>query len=520
MPSPPRLHPGRRRQVGTDGAWARRCLAVLLTLLASACGDAPTAPAPEPEPLEVPAIAREFRGMWVATVANIDWPSRSGLTVAQQQTELLALLEVAREARLNAVVLQVRAAGDALFPSTLEPWSRSFTGTQGQDPGWDPLAFAIAESHRRGLELHAWFNPFRAGNLSDTLRLAAAHLGVRRPDLMRRSCGQLWFDPGEPETQDHALAVITDVVRRYDVDAVHLDDYFYPYPSGGCTAATFPDSAAYARHLAAGGTLARDAWRRDNIDRFIERLYRDVHAAAPLVRVGVSPFGIWRPGNPAGIVGLDSYATIYADSRKWLQSGWVDYLAPQLYWSTSSTGQNFGALLGWWAQQNTMRRHLWPGLASYRVVDGTASAFGAGEIGAQLDLVRAQSGTAGGATGVLFYNASSVRSDRGGFVTALKAQQYAGLALPPATTWLDAAPPSAPTLQVVRGGSGVTATLGGVPDARWWLVRWRIGGANWQSQLVPASTTSVPIAATALDGIVAMAVDAVGNVSAGTVWRP
>ena len=497
----------------------RSLAAALLGAVAAACGDGPTAP-PAPTPLEVPAITREFRGMWVATVANIDWPSRTGLSIPQQQAELITLLDIAQLGRLNAVVLQVRAAGDALFPSSLEPWSRSFTGTQGQDPGWDPLAFALAEAHRRGLELHAWFNPFRAGNLSDTLRLASAHLGVRRPDLMRRSCGQLWFDPGEPETQDHALAVITDVVRRYDIDAVHLDDYFYPYPSGSCTAATFPDSLPYARYLAAGGALARDAWRRDNIDRFIERLYRDVHAVAPLVRVGVSPFGIWRPGNPPGIVGLDSYASIYADSRKWLQSGWVDYLAPQLYWSTTSTGQNFGALLGWWAQQNTMRRHLWPGLASYRVADGTASAFGAGEIGAQVDLVRAQAGTSGGATGVLFYNASSVRNDRGGFVTALKAQQYAGVALPPATTWLDATPPAAPTLQVARSGSGFTATLGGVPDARWWLVRWRIGGAMWQAQVLPATTTSLSITASAVDGIVGTAVDHVGNAGAGTVWRP
>lgn len=497
----------------------RTRLAAALALLTAACGDAPTA-STTPPPLEVPVIAREFRGMWVATVANIDWPSRTGLSIPQQQAELVALLDRAQLARLNAVVLQVRAAGDALFPSSLEPWSRTFTGTQGQDPGWDPLAFALSEAHRRGLELHAWFNPFRAGNLSDTLRLAATHLGVRRPDLMRRSCGQLWFDPGEAETQDHAMAVITDVIRRYDVDAVHLDDYFYPYPSGTCTAATFPDSLPYARYLAAGGTLARDAWRRDNIDRFIERLYRDVHAAAPLVRVGVSPFGIWRPGNPSGIVGLDSYATIYADSRKWLQSGWVDYLAPQLYWSTTSTGQNFGALLGWWAQQNTTRRHLWPGLASYRVADGTASAFGPGEIGAQLDLVRAQAGTAGGATGAIFYNASSVRNDRGGFVTALTAQQYAALALPPATTWLDAAPPAAPTLQVAHSGSGVTATIGGVADARWWLVRWRIGGTTWQAQLVPASTSSVTIAATDVDGVVATAIDRAGNAGVGTVWQP
>jgi len=519
MPSPSRRRSSCRLPGGASGARVRGCLTALLVILASACGDAPTAPAPEPEPLEAPAIAREFRGMWVATVANIDWPSRSGLSVTQQQTELVALLEVAREARLNAVVLQVRAAGDALFPSALEPWSRSFTGTQGQDPGWDPLAFAVTEAHRRGLELHAWFNPFRAGNLSDTLRLAPAHLGVRRPDLMRRSCGQLWFDPGEPETQDHALAVITDVVRRYDVDAVHLDDYFYPYPSSGCTAATFPDSAAYARYVAAGGPLARDAWRRDNIDRFIERLYRDVHAAAPLVRVGVSPFGIWRPGNPTGIVGLDAFASIYADSRKWLQSGWVDYFAPQLYWSIASSGQSFPALLNWWGQQNTQRRHLWPGLASYRIGTGT-SPYANSEIASQIALVRDATATAGGASGSILYNGSSVKNNLGGFAAGLAAGLYANGALPPVSSWLDAAPPAAPVMTVASGAATHTVSLAsGSSDTWWYLVRWRANG-GWRQRLVPVAQRTVDVPASGVDGVVVNAVDRAANASADAVWRP
>ncbi|MFN9203040.1 MAG: glycoside hydrolase family 10 protein, partial [Gemmatimonas sp.] len=177
----------------------------------------PPPPPPTPVAFTVPAIAREFRGMWIATVANIDWPSRTGLTAAEQQGEMGLLLEAAQQTGLNAVVLQVRAAGDALYPSSLEPWSRSFTGTQGTSPGYDPLAFAVAQARLRGLEVHAWFNPFRAGNLSDTLRLAPQHFAMRRPDLVRRHCGQLWFDPGENAVHDQAIAVVRDVIARYDV---------------------------------------------------------------------------------------------------------------------------------------------------------------------------------------------------------------------------------------------------------------------------------------------------------------
>lgn len=438
---------------------------------------------PPPPPVgtfTVPAIAREFRGMWIATVANIDWPSRTGLTAAQQQAELGLLFDAAQQAGLNAVVLQVRAAGDAMYPSSLEPWSRVLTGTQGGDPGYDPLAFAVQQARLRGLELHAWFNPFRAGNLSDTLRLAPLHFAVRRPDVVRK-CGQLWFDPGEPAVHDQAIAVIRDVVQRYDVDAVHIDDFFYPYPD---TCAAFPDSATYARYVQSGGTLSLGDWRRDNVNRFVERMYREVHAVSPLAKVGVSPFGIWRPGNPTGITGLDAYGSIYADSRKWLQSGWVDYFAPQLYWSIASTGQSFPALLNWWGQQNTQRRHLWPGLASYRIGTGT-SPYAPNEIPSQIALIRDATATAGGASGSILYNGSSVKNNLGGFATTLSSGLYANGAIPPASTWLDATAPSAPTISVVTGSSTYTVTIsGGGSDTWWFLLRWRANGA-WRQRLLP-----------------------------------
>ena len=503
--------------------------AVMLIGMASAAacgGAAPTAPPgggtvppppppPPPAAFSVPAITREFRGMWIATVANIDWPSRSGLTAAQQQAELGLLFDAAQQTGLNAVMLQVRAAGDAMFPSTLEPWSRVLTGTQGGDPGYDPLAFAVQQARLRGLELHAWFNPFRAGNLSDTLRLSPLHFAVRRPDLVRR-CGQLWFDPGEPAVHDQAIAVVRDVVQRYDVDAVHIDDFFYPYPD---TCTNFPDSLTFRRYQQGGGALSLGDWRRDNVNRFVERLYREVHAVSPLAKVGVSPFGIWRPGNPAGITGLDAFATIYADSRRWLQSGWVDYFAPQLYWSIASTGQSFPALLNWWTQQNTMRRHLWPGLASYRVGTGT-SPFSPSEIPSQVALVRDAAATVGGATGSILYNASSVRNNLGGFATALASGLYASGAIPPASPWLDATAPASPSLAVATGASALTATMTAAsPDTWWFLLRWRTNG-TWRQRLVPTAQRVVDIPAANVDGIVLNAIDRAGNASGDAVWRP
>lgn len=490
----------------------------MLVLLIAACSDGPTAPG-APDPIVVPAITREFRGMWIATVANIDWPTASGLAVSAQQSQFVQLMDAAERTGLNAVILQVRAAGDAMFASSLEPWSKSLTGTQGNDPGYDPLAFAVQEAHAHGLELHAWFNPFRAGNLSDTLTLAATHFAKQRPDLARRYCTQLWFDPGEPAVQDHAIAVVLDVVARYAIDAVQIDDYFYPYPNASCPGLDFPDSSTFARFVSMGGTLTRADWRRDNVNRFVERLYTEVRAASGTVRVGVSPFGIWRPGNPAGIVGLDSYASIYADSRLWLQRGWLDYFAPQLYWAITSSGQSFPSLLGWWMQQNTPRRHLWPGLASYRVVDGTASAFSASEIPAQVGLVRQQSSQPGGASGTILYNASSVRSDRGGFATALAAGQFAQRALPPATTWLDATAPSAPSITASASGGQLRVNIAGASDAYWWLVRWRSGGV-WSQKVVPSGMRILSIAATAVEGVVVTAIDRVGNASGNAEWQP
>lgn len=517
----------------------RRFVVAATVFLASACatGDGPTAPTTSKPPTippvtppvtppsaDPPAAAREFRGLWVATVANIDWPTQRGLSQATQLAEMRVILDRARSLRMNAVIVQVRAAGDALYRSPLEPWMRSLTGTQGGDPGWDPLESWVAEAHQRGLELHAWFNPYRAGNVSDTAILAANHLAKARPDLARIAEGQLWFDPGEPEVQQRTLDVVTDVITRYDVDAVHLDDYFYPYPQGSTP--VFPDDASYAKYLAAGGTaMARADWRRWNVDRFIQRLYAEVHRVKPAVKVGLSPFGIWRPGSPTGVTGLDAFAAIFADSKKWLENGWVDYFAPQLYWSTYDTGQPFTALLDWWLLVNTQKRHLWPGLAAYRVADGASETYAASEILTELSVVRARAGAAaGGGSGTLLYNTTSVRLNRGGLADALASTGFPGIAISPTYPWLDATPPAAPALTVTAQSAAIRAawTPNGTEPARWWLVQWRTATA-WSHKLAWGTERSLDIAFTGsadrADVVVITAYDAAWNASTSVTWR-
>lgn len=451
-----------------------------------------------------------MRGLWIATVANIDWPSRTTLTADQQRAELVDLLDRASAAGINAVMFHVRPAGDAVYFSDLEPWAQMLSGQQGTSPGYDPLAFAIDEAHKRGMELHAWINPFRAGNTRDTVKMVAPHLFRARRDVIRVYGSNIWMDPGEPDVQDHSMRVISDIVRRYDIDGIHADDYFYPYQITDTTnrVVPFPDSATYARY---GGSLSRDDWRRANIDRFVERMYRDVHAIAPTIKVGISPFGIWRPGNPPGVSGLDAYATLYADSRKWLQRGWVDYLAPQLYWSIAAPQQSFTSLLDWWISQSSAGRHVWPGLAAYRVNDGTSSAFSMQEIPNQITAARARPLS----TGEMLYNATwTLKQNGGALASTLASDLYKTPALVPAYPWLDSAPPSAPALSVA--GSTLTITRGGGEPARWWAVRKH--GSSWTTRVYFGSVNSISIDSS-VDRVLVQAVDHTGNTSALAEWK-
>jgi uncharacterized lipoprotein YddW (UPF0748 family) len=359
--------------------------------------------------------AQEFRGAWVATVFNLDWPSKAGLPASEQQAQLRAILDRAAQLKLNAILLQVRPASDALYASAREPWSAFLTGKQGVSPGYDPLAFAITEAHARGIELHAWFNPFRAATGSKG-PFAPNHVTQTHPEWVRRYGGQLWLDPGEPKARQYVLDVILDVVKRYDIDGVHIDDYFYPYPKGG---ADFPDDATWKTFGASSGKSRAD-WRRDNINRFVADMYHQVKAAKPSVRVGISPFGIWRPHVPETIEAqLDAFSQLFADSRLWLQNGWCDYLAPQLYWPSAPAKQSFPVLLEWWRSQSREGRPVWPGLATERI----GARIPAKEIADQIALTR-RGVPAGTAPGHIHWSMAALMRDQGGVDEALSQDAY------------------------------------------------------------------------------------------------
>jgi uncharacterized lipoprotein YddW (UPF0748 family) len=446
---------------------------------------------------DAPPVPREFRGVWIATVDNIDWPSKPGLPVDSQKAELLALLDHAARIRLNAVIFQVRPAADALYKSSLEPWSVYLTGRNGRAPSpeWDPLAFAVAESHRRGLELHAWFNPYRARYRGDRGTLSPRHVSRTMPSVVKRYGPYLWMDPGETSVRAHTTRVILDVVRRYDIDGVHIDDYFYPYPERDRRGREipFPDNASWTKYRRGGGTLDRDGWRRRNVDLLVESLYTEIKKVKPWVKFGVSPFGIWRPGYPSSVRGLDAYDALYADSRRWFVEGWLDYFAPQLYWAVGAPQQSYPMLLAWWADQNQRGRHLWPGNGTYKVTNAGSARWPANELLQQITLTRDQPG----ASGNVHYNMTALVRSSDALADRLATGPYAGPALVPASPWLSSSTPAAPTVSTSNTSERITLRISApadqtaaAPPPRWWLIRARYGD-GWRAQLVDATNSSV-----------------------------
>lgn len=463
-----------------------------------------------PARVSPPVPAREFRGAWIATVNNINWPSQPGLPVAQQRAELLALLDRAVQLRLNAVVFQVRPACDAFYLSRLEPWSEYFTGQMGRAPQplYDPLDFAVTEAHRRGVELHAWFNPFRARHTSGASSPSADHVSRTKPQLVRAYGKSLWLDPGDPAVQEHSLNVVFDVVKRYDINGVHLDDYFYPYPEKSASGAPldFPDDATWRRYQQSGGKLSRGDWRRENVNSFIRRLYSGIKAQKSWVKLGISPFGIWRPGTPPPVRGLDAYEKLYADSRLWLASGWVDYFSPQLYWSVGAPEQSYPVLLKWWASQNPQGRHLWPGHSVYR------AALQPGELTKQIQSTRRQAGTSGD----LLWSIKTLVQNKGGVAVELARSLYTQPVLVPASPWLsNKAPPQPAVMATMTGGSLSISWLPTGSQKVWlWALQWK-DGRNWHTEILPGGQTTLRLTArTASPQIIALrAVDRYGNLS-------
>jgi uncharacterized lipoprotein YddW (UPF0748 family) len=388
---------------------------------------------------------REFRAAWIATVSNIDWPSKQGLPAVQQQQELMKRLDALRAMGCNAVILQIRPAADALYASELEPWSRYLSGKQGQQPfpAYDPLSFAIEEAHKRNMELHAWFNPFRALTDSKKNPNPPSHVTFKHPDWIISYGGKSYIDPGIPEAREYVTNVIMDVVRRYDIDGVHLDDYFYPYRIAGVE---FGDSRSYGRFKES--FTNKDEWRRNNVSTFVATLYNNIKGEKLFVKFGISPFGVWRnaskdPEGSATRGGQTCYDDLYSDIILWQKKGWVDYTLPQLYWEHGHRAAAFETLLPWW-ENHSYQHHMYFGLGVYRMAESKAQIWqGPTEILQQIEDIRNKCEH----PGVVFYSASSFDKISSALKDSLKLSANKNIAFPPAMPWLDKLAPNAPELE-------------------------------------------------------------------------
>lgn len=376
------------------------------------------------------AARREMRGVWLATVGNLDWPSRTKLTAAEQQRELRALFDAAVAHKLNTVFFQVRAAADALWPSPYEPWAESLTGRQGGDPGWDPLDFAVREAHRRGLELHAWCNPYRVANHADPGRLTADHPARRHPEWIVPYNGKLYYNPGLPEVRTFVQDAMLDAVEHYSVDGVHFDDYFYPYPAAG---KTFDDDEAYDTY---GGDFDNRAdWRRDNIDRLVyemaQRLGEGGQQEGRRVRFGVSPFAVWRnqatdKNGSRTQAGVETYDDLYADTRRWVREGWLDYIVPQVYWPIGTKAADYAELVPWWSRTvDGTGVDLYIGEALYKAGDSQPAAWkNPAELSRHLTFARGYPQVGGH----VFFSAKEVAKDRVGALARVVRDHYGSAA--------------------------------------------------------------------------------------------
>lgn len=426
--------------------------------------------------IDLPEIKREFRAVWIASVANINWPSRNNLSVDQQKQEAVQLLDLLVSLNFNAVILQVRPSADALYKSQHEPWSYFLTGQIGQAPypEYDPMQFWIEESHKRGLEFHAWLNPFRAHHSNGGIISSESMVRKSPENVVRLKNGMYWFDPADDKTQDQASKVIKDIVSRYDVDGIHLDDYFYPYAeyNGG---KDFPDYKTWSAYQNSGGTLSRADWRRANVNKFVKRIYDEIKAQKNDVKFGISPFGIWKPGYPSGIKGSSQYDELYADAKLWLNQGWVDYFTPQLYWPINSPGQSFPLLLQWWNEENTKSRHLWPGLNTVAVKTANPVA----EIAAQIDVTRQ---ILKNNAGEVHYSIAGITKNYG-MQQELKTNSYKEKALVPETKWLTTKPVTELNVNLKKESNAIIVNWDKAPEALSYVIYLKYGD-NWQAEIL------------------------------------
>jgi uncharacterized lipoprotein YddW (UPF0748 family) len=398
-------------------------------------------------------LKREFRGAWVATVANIDWPSEPGLSSGEMIEELTYLFDQLQSAGMNAVLFQIRTECDALYESNYEPWSFYITGTQGKapEPFFDPLKFAINEAHKRGMELHAWFNPYRAIRKTGDYELSDDHVSITNPEYVLNFGEYQMLDPGLPGVQEHILNVMTDVLVNYDVDGIHFDDYFYPYDPK----VSDEDAATFKKHNR--GFTNIDDWRRDNINLLMRKIYQIVKAVKPHVKFGISPFGIVQ-NHYAGTDGFNSYDVLYCDPLTWLDEQIVDYINPQLYWAMEHELAPYSKLLPWWATV-TNGRHLYIGQYSSRFAgedyDGNDN-----ELEMQIELNRKTENV----NGSVFFSAKSISQNWSGLADFMSHDWYQHPAFPPVMPWKDYTPPNTPINFEAKKEGGVVFLNWDLPE--------------------------------------------------------
>ncbi len=397
---------------------------------------------------------REFRGVWIATVANIDWPSKPGLTTKEQQDQLVRIFDAHQQAGINAVLLQVRPAADAFYAKGRETWSRFLTGTPGKAPFpiYDPLEFAIDEAHSRGMELHAWFNPYRATFDLKNENVSATHITRTKADWFFSYSGKKLFNPGLPEVREYITSVVMDVVRNYDVDGIHFDDYFYPYPDKN----PLPDLSTFRKY--GRGISSIDDWRRDNVNLLIKNIADSINSEKPYVKFGISPFGIWdnkahhHEGSETS--GFSGYRQLYADAKLWVEKGWVDYINPQLYFPFNYRAAAFEKLLDWWSE-NSFGKHLYIGQGAYRAMERSQGWQDRDQLPRQIKYLRNNDRVHGS----VFFSSKSLTNNLAGFRDALQNDFYRFKALPPVMHWLDSIPPLAPRGLTVRSVKNTGITL-------------------------------------------------------------
>ncbi|MEO8720489.1 MAG: family 10 glycosylhydrolase [Ginsengibacter sp.] len=386
----------------------------------------------------------EFRGVWVATVENIDFPSSKFLSSEQQKNEFIKLVEMNKRNGMNALIVQIRPVSDAFYPSGYEPWSEYLSGVQGKPPSpyYDPLKFMITETHKRGMEFHAWMNPYRAEFRVGKSSISPLHVTKLHPDWFITYGHTKYFDPGNKDAQNFVVNVVRDVVKRYDIDAIHFDDYFYPYRISG---KEFDDATSYAKY---GNGLSRDAWRRSNVDSIILNLSKAIKEEDPYCQFGISPFGVWRnidkdPDGSNTKAGVTNYDDLYADILLWLKMKWIDYVVPQLYWEVSQKVVGFKVLTDWWAR-HTYGRQLYIGQGIYRALESRSYAWkNKKELPDQIQFLRKYPEIQGSA----FFSSSTFNSNPNGWNDSLKNNYYKYPAIPPPMPWIDSIKPDKPLFE-------------------------------------------------------------------------